>query len=138
MANRQNNSRYDDFLDALNASRLGVASTYPLSVRTIVSTDYVFDASQGVLTVNDNNFVRLMLVVNLTDGVVIYNPISSTLGGTTLGHDTNLTYDTTSMSDTDELMVLYEAMSVPYEETVLDQILSELQTQTKLLRKIYS
>jgi hypothetical protein len=138
MANRQNNSRYDDFLDALNASRLGVASTYPSSANTVVSTDYIFDASQQVLTVNDNDFIRLMLVVNLTDGIVIYNPISPTLGGTTIGGDTVLTYDTTSMSDTDGLLVLYEAMSVPREEDIFEQILAELKNQTRLLEKIYS
>ena len=79
----------------------------------LVTTTYVFDASAQ--TVSIDNFdplviEQVMLIVNQTDGIIIYNPFDPAKGGTVTGTDAVLTleYDTTSMSDTDKLMIVMD------------------------------
>jgi len=66
-----------------------------------------------VLFRSDVGLAGIQLITNVTDNVIIYN-FADPLKGGTLSTDTlTLTFDTTSMSDTDELMVLVEDGVVP-------------------------
>ena len=76
---------------------------------TKVSSSYTFDASEQTVRILAADFVRALLVVNVTDGQVIYNPSVPAQRGTTVGNLLTLNYNTTSMSDEDELMIFYEA-----------------------------
>ena len=101
-----------------------------------LSRNYVFDASSQSLTINDGDYYKTLSVINLTDGIVIYNPSSPGLGGTSVEKSLNFDYDTTSMDDGDDLMVLYEYTDVDTKENLLEEILIELKKQTKFLEKI--
>lgn len=141
---RGTGSRYDDFLDALNTSDLAKegssTSTSALSLSSSqlkVSRNYTFDAANKTIKVNDNDLHKILSVINLTDGIVIYNPTEPSLGGTEVANSLNFEYDTTSMSNTDNLLILYEYTPVDKYEILLDEILIELRKQTKFLEKIY-
>ena len=75
--------------------------------------NYEFDASAQTITIGGNYSLRkLILITNVTDGVIIYNFADATSGGTVY-YDTNtdkttitLEYNTTAMSDSDEVQIL--------------------------------
>ncbi len=81
-------------------------------------TSYTFDASEKTVTAaqfSDVTLAGIQLITNVTDQIIIYNFADSTKGGTLATDTLTLEYDTTSMSDTDELMILVEdgATSLP-------------------------
>lgn len=72
---------------------------------------YVFDASAKTVTIIGPALLELeglKLITNLVDGVLIYQFNNVLKGGTLAGNVVTLTYDTTAMSDTDELMIIYD------------------------------
>lgn len=74
-------------------------------------TNYTFDASAKTITLADYTTVLLeqwLVVTNVTDNVMIYNFVDPTLGGTAATNVLTLTYDTASMSDTDDLQIFID------------------------------
>jgi hypothetical protein len=74
-------------------------------------TNYIFDASaQQVIFPGYSSISRdgLLLITNVTDNIIIYNFASSTLGGTVSGNTLSLTYNTTSMDDSDDIQIFYD------------------------------
>lgn len=73
-------------------------------------TNYTFDASAQTITFGDYAGITLdnvMLITNVTDQVIIYNFADSSKGGSVATNVLTLEYDTTSMSDTDDLQIWY-------------------------------
>lgn len=69
---------------------------------------YSFDASAQTITFSGLGTVtleQLGVIVNATDGEVIYSPQDSSKGGTISSNVLTLDYDTTSMSDSDVLQI---------------------------------
>ena len=103
-----------------------IGSLPPTTSRTILCRDYTFDASAKTITVCEN-VDGFLLVVNAIDGIVIYNHANPGTTGTSSGQTLFLTYDTTSMSDTDDLLVFCELRDqaeplLPVLEAIRDQI----------------
>lgn len=74
-------------------------------------TSPTFDASAKTIThasLSDITLAGIQLIVNVTDQVIIYNFADITKGGTLAGDTLTLEFDTTTMDDTDQLMVLVE------------------------------
>ena len=74
-------------------------------------TNPTFDASAQTVvhaSFSDVTLAGIQLIVNVTDQIIIYNFADTTRGGTLSTDTLTLEYDTTSMSDTDELMVLVD------------------------------
>lgn len=74
-------------------------------------TGATFDASAKTIThasFSDVTLAGIQLITNVTDQIIIYNFADTTKGGTLSTDTLTLEYDTTSMSDTDELMILVE------------------------------
>jgi hypothetical protein len=70
--------------------------------------NYTFDASLKQITftgVTVDTIDQIKLVNNVTDGVIIFNPIDPAKLGVLSGNILTLTHDTTAMSDTDDLFV---------------------------------
>lgn len=89
----------------------------------ILVLNYTFDASEKKITFTDYNPIvieRVLLVTNVTDGIIIYNFADPTKGGTAATNVLTLAYDTTSMSDTDKLQIFYDdtATTQPISGTV--------------------
>lgn len=77
----------------------------------ILITNYTFDASEKTITFGDYGSIVLdsvLLITNVTDNIIIYNFANPSLGGSVATNVLTLDYDTTSMSDTDDLQIFYE------------------------------
>lgn len=93
--------------------------------------NYTFNASSQTLVVDSNFKLRtLQLITNVTDGEIIYNFADPNKGGTTsystLDNKTTITleYDTTSMSDSDELQIFIDTPhdQIEFSETFVDPV----------------
>ena len=72
-------------------------------------TTYTFDASENTITFSGAMEIEgFLLITNVVDNIIIYNFADPLLGGSIVSNVLTLTYDTSSMSDTDELMILYD------------------------------
>jgi hypothetical protein len=72
-------------------------ATFDASAKTVVHADF-----------SDITLAGIQLIVNVTDQIIIYNFADADKGGTLSTDTLTLEHDTTSMSDTDELMILVE------------------------------
>lgn len=80
----------------------------------VPQVNYEFDASQKTITISGAAFTSLfneesiLLVTNVTDNIIIYNPYCDGFGGTFNTTDFILTleYDTTGMEDTDNIQII--------------------------------
>lgn len=114
----------------------GVSGQFVLTGQSKVSEKYRFDALNGTVTIKDPDFVTALVIVNLRFDTVIYDPTSTTLGGTIDGTMVALTFNTSGMDNTDPLLIAYDAKDLRQEDTLFRLIYDELQAQTKLLKKI--
>ena len=74
----------------------------------MIRTDYTFNHTAKTITFTSPVDIRnLGIVVNQADGIQIYNSLNPALVGTLVGQVLTLTYDTTSMSDSDSLQIFY-------------------------------
>jgi hypothetical protein len=79
-------------------------------MKTLIS-NYTFDASAQTIAFNDYTEIlleRILLIVNVTDNIIIYNFADPLKGGSVSGNDLTLTYDTSLMSDTDDILIYYD------------------------------
>lgn len=109
--------------------RLASGYTFTAAAKTISHADF-----------SDITLAGIQVIVNVTDQIIIYNFADTTKGGTLATDTLTLEYDTTTMSDTDELMILVEdgvasqaitAASLPLPTGAAT--LAEQQTQTTSL-----
>lgn len=93
--------------------------------------NYTFDASAKTIKFGGLFKLRtIQMVTNVTDNIIIYNFADSTKGGTASYDGDNdettitLTYDTTSMSDSDELQIFVDITEdqIEFGETFIDPV----------------
>jgi len=90
-------------------------------------TTYTFDASAKTITFSGALDIEGFTVIeNVVDNIMIYNFNDPLKGGTFATNTLTLIYDTSSMSETDELMILYED-GVNTVDTGLSQPLTDTQ-----------
>lgn len=102
---------------------------------------YTFDASAKTIEFVGYDVIdldRVLLITNVTDNIIIYNFADSDVGGTVDSNILTLTYDTTSMSDSDELLIFYQEenyevteggqMKLPIIDSVANETLKEILT----------
>jgi len=85
--------------------------------------NYTFDASEKKVTFTDYatiNLEAVLLIVNVTDNVIIYNFADNALGGTAATNVLTLTYSTTSMDDADDLLIYYDDTKLNSCEAITD------------------
>lgn len=74
-------------------------------------TNYSFNAASKTVTFNDYTSIdqsKILLVTNTTDNIILYNFASPAKGGTVATNVLTLTYDTTSMSNSDKIQIYYD------------------------------
>lgn len=98
-----------------------------------IAKDYIFQPSTGVVTIKDDDFLRLLFGINVTDGMVIFNPLDKNKDGAQTGNSINLEFNTTSMSSNDDLMLIYEAQESDEIRALLEEISDSLKITNKLL-----
>lgn len=77
-------------------------------MKKLITPNYTFDASAGTVDIpalSSFDLENILLITNVTDNIIIYNFASPSKGGTFSGTLLTLTYDTSSMSDTDRLQI---------------------------------
>jgi hypothetical protein len=106
--------------------------------------DYTFNAATKQITFNTTESIKLeniLVITNVTDNVIIYNFADPTKGGVIVGNVLTLTYNTTTMSNTDSLQIFLDYKSTPStDESVvllrrLVQLLTPIATQDSSQRQ---
>lgn len=96
-------------------------------------TQYTFNAAAKTVTLPDFTAIslpQLLLITNVTDGIILYNFADPALGATVATNVVTLEYDTSSMDNSDDLQIFYDDGSTVQEVEVvltLKQILQALQ-----------
>lgn len=77
--------------------------------RILAPAEYTFDASAKTITISGFTPVLeyITTIINITDNILIYSVTNIALKGTLASQVITLQYDTTTMSDTDELQIQY-------------------------------
>lgn len=101
--------------------------------------NYTFDKVAKTVTFTDYTTIRLdciLIIVNTTSNVIMYNFINPSLGGTVNNNVLTLAFNTSSMSNTDKLLIYYD--DVEAEQLVSDLALRESVTDdlTMALRRL--
>lgn len=76
--------------------------------------NYTFNAATKQIIIIDSENIpqeKLLLITNMTDGIIIYNFADNASRGVIQNNIITLNYDTTSMSDTDKLQIWVEDTS---------------------------
>lgn len=103
-----------------------------------IQYNYAFNAAAKTVTITGLDPVRLHTIVNVTDGITIYQANSASLGGVFVGDVVTLDYDTTTMANGDELQILYEGEATTYlasqvtAAAILAKLSADPATQTTL------
>jgi hypothetical protein len=101
-----------------------------------IAHEWDFSASDGTISLHKKDLNKFLYIVNITDNIVIYDPVDTSRGGTRTDHSMNLGYDTSAMSDSDDLLIIYEPFIMDEMPDLAQEILTELQTTNKLLKKV--
>lgn len=91
-------------------------------------TGWLFDTDKGAITFIDYSSIRIesvLLIINTTKNVVMYNWCDGKLSGTVLGNILTVDYDTKRMSNQDRLQIYYDTS---------DDILIERRLKLKQLK----
>jgi len=98
----------------------------------IAIRNYTFNKATKQVTFTDYANIRLdeiLLITNVTSNVIIYNFADNTKGGTVSSNVLTLTYDTTSMNNSDKLLIYYDDPTVSTDfatQTTLAQIKTDV------------
>lgn len=93
--------------------------------------NYSFQASQRKITFTDYASIDIdsvLYIIHVTDNRAIYNPMNKNLKGSVFGNVLTLNYDTSLMSDNDELMIYYDKIPDPATEGKQDDQITALQS----------
>jgi hypothetical protein len=82
----------------------------------VLFQDYTFNAATKQITFNTTDIVSLnqvLVITNVTDNVIIYNFADPAKGGVITNNTLTLTFDTTTMSNTDSLQIFLDLYGTP-------------------------
>ena len=82
----------------------------------VLFQDYTFNAATKQITFNTTDIVSLnqvLVITNVTDNVIIYNFADPAKGGVIANNVLTLTYDTTTMSNSDSLQIFLDLYGTP-------------------------
>ena len=74
--------------------------------------NYSFDKTAKTVTFTDFSTVlleRILLITDVTAGVIVFQFNDNTLGGSVSGNVLTLTYNTSALANTDKLQIIYDA-----------------------------
>jgi hypothetical protein len=98
-------------------------------MKTLI-TNYVFNASAKTITFLENYVLeQVLLITNVTDGIIIYNFSNPAMGGTLTNGVLTLEYDTSAMSNTDSLQIYIDTT-----ESELASAMNEIVRLLSLMR----
>lgn len=98
-------------------------------------SNYSFNAAAKQITLSDYTSIdleSLLLITNVADNIIIYNFAGQGKGATIAGNVLTLDYDTTSMSNTDNLQIFVDDNNVGANQDTL-QALKDVADYLKIL-----
>lgn len=101
----------------------------------VLFTDYTFNAAAKTITFNTSTSVGLnnvLLITNVTDNIIIYNFANPNLGGTISNNVLTLTYNTTTMSNTDSLQIFIDIGGGAATEETLEKLTQSVQLLNRI------
>lgn len=101
---------------------LVTAYTFDPATRTLILTGYSSLYQEGIL-----------MITNTTDNIILYNFADPAYKVTVTGNIITMTYDTTSMSSTDDIQIWYDDGASPSTEATLAGVYYELETIKSLV-----
>lgn len=76
----------------------------------VIPTNYTFDKTAQTITCADFSAIeKIAIITNITAGEIIYQFNNALKGGTLAGTVLTLDFDTTAMSNTDDLQIILHA-----------------------------
>lgn len=106
------------------------------SSSTKIVKSYSFDANNKKITIKED-FDSILYIYCLQNNQMIYNPTAKGFGGSILGNSIILDYDVTTYENFYNLLIVVDYKKPDLNDSLLNDILEELQKQTNLLNKIY-
>lgn len=103
---------------------------------------YTFNSTSKTITFNSTDIITLsnvLIITNVTDNIIIYNFANPLMGGTLLNNVLTLVYDTSSMSNTDELQIFLDLYGSPATEQTANLLLTlseNIDSSVFLLKRI--
>ena len=100
---------------------------------------YSFDASAKTVEFigYDNiDLNRVLLITNVTDGIILFNFADSAKVGSVTNNVLTLDYDTTSMSDSDDLLIFYQEDDYEVTDGGQKKIWTSDQNVAELLKEV--
>lgn len=91
----------------------------------ILVENYTFNSATKQIALTDYTSVNLesfLLITNVTDNIIIYNFADPAKGGTVAGNVLTLDFDTTGMSNTDNLQIFIDDGESPATNSALETI----------------
>jgi hypothetical protein len=104
-------------------------------------TNYTFNSATRQIALSDYTSIDLdgvLLVTNVTDNVIVYNFADPALGGTVSSNVLTLTYDTTSMSNSDALQIFYDDGAAPASDDTATALLDVANTLKRISKNMES
>lgn len=102
-------------------------------------SNYSFNAATKQITLSDYTSVdleSLLLITNVTDNIIIYNFAGQGKGAAISGNILTLDFDTTSMSNTDELQIFIDDGLSPAANATIEELTNALNDNNAFLRRI--
>ncbi len=103
----------------------------------MIIDNYTFNAATGQITFTDYTSIRIegvKIITNVVDGIMIYQFNDSSLLGTVAGNVLTLAFDTSLMSNSDQLMIIYDDITLATPEATL-LVLNDLVQALKQIRQ---
>lgn len=103
---------------------------------------YTFNALSKTITFNSNDIIDLtnvLIITNVTTNTIIYNFANPLMGGTILNNVLTLTYNTTTMSNTDKLQIYLDLFGTNATENTAQLLLTlseNIDSSVELLKRI--
>lgn len=104
-------------------------------------TNYTFNAAAQTIAFVDQTSIDLesvLLITNVTSNVIVYNFADPALGGTVSSNVLTLTYDTTSMSNSDALQIFYDDGAAPASDDTATALLDVANTLKRISKNMES
>lgn len=103
--------------------------------------NYTFSAIGKTVTFTDFPILdlrRVRLIVNVTDGIVIYGYAMQAKGGSVVGNVLHLEWDTTTMNDNDDLQIIYNTEQLSASQDKQDELVGILQLLKQMVNLLES
>lgn len=102
-------------------------------------SNYTFNAATKQVTLTDFTSIdleSLLLITNVATNTVIYNFAGQGKGATISGNVLTLDFDTTSMSNSDELQIYFDDGISPAANATIEELTNSLENNNAFLRRI--